>query len=81
MKGFTKWLVKHRIAVIILCIALMIPSVLGMALRKVYYKAKDAERIYERKKSESRRGINMTKAELTSLQLTKLPLLVKVSLF
>ena len=36
-------------------------------LRKVYYRAKDAERIYERKKSDSRRGINMTKAELSRL--------------
>jgi len=37
VKGFTKWLVRHRVAVIILCIALMIPSVLGMAATKTKY--------------------------------------------
>ena len=50
MKGFTKWLVKHRIAVIILCIALMIPSVLGMAATKtkydlLYYLPQDLETV------------------------------------
>ena len=29
MKGFTKGLVRHRILVIILCVALVVPSVLG----------------------------------------------------
>lgn len=46
-------------------------------LRKVYYKAKDAERIYERKKSDSRRGINMTKAELTRLNELVSPLILR----
>ena len=51
MKGFTKWLVKHRIAVIILCIALMIPSVLGMAATKtkydlLYYLPQDLETVH-----------------------------------
>ena len=50
MKDFTKWLVKHRIAVIILCIALMIPSVLGMAATKtkydlLYYLPQDLETV------------------------------------
>ena len=50
VKGFTKWLVKHRIAVIILCIALMIPSVLGMAATKtkydlLYYLPQDLETV------------------------------------
>ena len=50
MKGFTKWLVKHRIVVIILCIALMIPSVLGMAATKtkydlLYYLPQDLETV------------------------------------
>lgn len=50
MKGFTKWLVKHRIAVIILCIALMISSVLGMAATKtkydlLYYLPQDLETV------------------------------------
>ena len=37
MKGFTKWLIRHRVPVIILCLALMIPSVLGMAATKTKY--------------------------------------------
>ena len=50
MKDFTKWLVKHRIAVIILCIALMIPSVLGTAATKtkydlLYYLPQDLETV------------------------------------
>ena len=50
MKGFTKWLVRHRIAIIILCIALMIPSVLGMAATKtkydlLYYLPQDLETV------------------------------------
>jgi len=46
-------------------------------LRKVYYRAKDAERIYERKKSDSRRGINMTKAELSRLNDLVSPLILR----
>ena len=50
MKGFTKWLVKHRIVVIILCLALMVPSVLGMAATKtkydlLYYLPQDLETV------------------------------------
>ena len=50
VKGFTKWLVRHRIAVIILCIALMIPAVLGMAATKtkydlLYYLPQDLETV------------------------------------
>ena len=37
MKGFTKWLVRHRILVIILCLMLVVPSVLGMAATKTKY--------------------------------------------
>ena len=37
MKGFTKWLVKHRVLVVIVCLALMVPSVLGMAATKTKY--------------------------------------------
>ena len=46
-------------------------------LQKKYYKAKEAERIYERKKSDSRRGINLTKAELTSLNELVSPLILR----
>ena len=50
MKGFTKWLVRHRIAVIILCVVLMVPSVLGMAATKtkydlLYYLPQDLETV------------------------------------
>ena len=34
MKRVTKWLVRHRVLVIILCLAMMVPSVLGMAATK-----------------------------------------------
>ena len=37
MKRVTKWLVRHRIPVIILCLVLMLPSVLGMAATKTKY--------------------------------------------
>ena len=37
MKGFTKWLIRHRVLVIILCLALMVPSVLGLAATKTKY--------------------------------------------
>ncbi|MBQ8954974.1 MAG: MMPL family transporter, partial [Clostridia bacterium] len=50
MKGFTKWLVRHRILVIILCLALVVPSVLGMAATKtkydlLYYLPQDLETV------------------------------------
>ena len=37
MKPMTMWLVRHRLLVVILCLALMIPSVLGMAATKTKY--------------------------------------------
>ena len=37
MKRFTRWLVAHRVLVIILCLVLMIPSYLGMAATKTRY--------------------------------------------
>ena len=37
MKGFAKWLVKRRILVILLCVVLMVPAVLGMAATKTKY--------------------------------------------
>lgn len=37
MNRFARWLVKHRIAVVILCLALLIPSALGMAATRVKY--------------------------------------------
>ena len=50
MKGFTKGLVKHRILVIIVCLALVVPSVLGMAATKtkydlLYYLPQDLETV------------------------------------
>ena len=50
MKRFTKGLVRHRIWVIILCLALMVPSVLGMAATKtkydlLYYLPQDLETV------------------------------------
>ena len=50
MKRFTKWLVRHRVLVVIICVALMIPSVLGMAATKtkydlLYYLPEDLETI------------------------------------
>ena len=50
MKGFTKWLIRHRVLVIILCLALMIPSVMGMAATKtkydlLYYLPQDLETV------------------------------------
>ena len=50
MKGFTKWLVRKRVLVIILCLAMMIPSVLGMAATKtkydlLYYLPQDLETV------------------------------------
>lgn len=37
VKRATRWLVRHRIPVIILCLLLLIPSVLGMAATKTKY--------------------------------------------
>jgi len=37
LKRFSQWLVKHRVAVIILCLLLMIPSVMGMSATKTKY--------------------------------------------
>ena len=37
VKAFTKWLVRHRALVIIVCLLLLIPSVLGMQATKVKY--------------------------------------------
>jgi len=50
VKRFTKWMVRHKALVIILCVALMIPSVLGMAATKtkydlLYYLPKDLETV------------------------------------
>ena len=50
MKGFTKGLVQHRALVIILCIALVVPSVLGMVRTKtkydlLYYLPQDLETV------------------------------------
>ena len=50
MKGFTKWMVRHRVPVILLCLALLVPSVLGMAATKtkydlLYYLPQDLETV------------------------------------
>ncbi|MBP3209100.1 MAG: hypothetical protein J6M64_04190, partial [Oscillospiraceae bacterium] len=50
MKGFAKWLVRHRVAVIILCLLLLIPSIMGMAATKtkydlLYYLPQDLETV------------------------------------
>ena len=37
MKRFTKWMVRHRGIVVILCLLLLIPSILGMAATKTKY--------------------------------------------
>ena len=37
MNRFARWVVKHRIVVVIICLALMIPSVLGMVSTRVKY--------------------------------------------
>ena len=37
VKRFTRWLVAHRVLVVVLCLALMIPSYLGMAATKTKY--------------------------------------------
>ena len=50
MKGFAKWLVRHRALVILVCLILMIPSALGMAATKtkydlLYYLPQDLETV------------------------------------
>ncbi len=50
MKGFTKGLVKHRILVIVVCLLLLVPSILGMAATKtkydlLYYLPQDLETV------------------------------------
>jgi len=50
VKQFMKWLVRHRVLVIILCLALLVPSVLGMAATKtkydlLYYLPQDLETV------------------------------------
>lgn len=50
MKGFAYWLVRHRTAVIILCLLLLIPSITGMAATKtkydlLYYLPQDLETV------------------------------------
>ena len=50
VKGFTKGLVQHRVLVILLCIALVVPSVLGMVHTKtkydlLYYLPQDLETV------------------------------------
>ena len=50
LKGFAYWLVRHRTAVIILCLLLLIPSITGMAATKtkydlLYYLPQDLETV------------------------------------
>ena len=50
MKGFAKWLVRHRALVILICLILMIPSALGMAATQtkydlLYYLPQDLETV------------------------------------
>ena len=50
MKGFAKRLVQHRVLVIILCIAMVVPSVLGLVRTKtkydlLYYLPQDLETV------------------------------------
>ena len=50
MKDFAKWLVRHRGLVILICLLLMVPSVLGMAATKtkydlLYYLPQDLETV------------------------------------
>ena len=50
MKHFTKGMVRHRVLIIILCLALVVPSVLGMAATKtkydlLYYLPQDLETV------------------------------------
>ena len=50
MKGVTLWMIRHRVLVILICLALLVPSVLGMAATKtkydlLYYLPKDLETV------------------------------------
>ena len=50
VKGFTRWLVKHRALVIIVCLLLLIPSWLGMTATRtkydlLYYLPQDLETV------------------------------------
>ena len=50
LKGFAYWLVRHRTAVIILCLLLLIPSIMGMAATRtkydlLYYLPQDLETV------------------------------------
>ena len=50
MKGFAKWLVRHRVLVIILCLLLLVPAVIGMSATKtkydlLYYLPQDLETV------------------------------------
>ena len=37
MNRFARWIVKHRVAIVIICLLMLIPSVLGMNATKVKY--------------------------------------------
>ena len=50
LKRFVKGMVRHRVLVVILCLALVVPSVLGMAATKtkydlLYYLPQDLETV------------------------------------
>ena len=50
MKGFTRWLVKHRVLVIVVCLILLVPSWLGMTATRtkydlLYYLPQDLETV------------------------------------
>ena len=52
MNRFARWMVKHRVIVVIICLALMIPSIFGMAATRVkydllYYLPEDLDTIEE----------------------------------
>lgn len=49
----------------------------GCRLNKVVYQAKDAQRLYEKKRSNSRKGINMTKEQLSELNRLVSPLILQ----
>lgn len=73
-----RWMPKH-------CEKLLHPpyvcnacrKVIGCRLEKKFYRAKDARKQYEKNLSDSRKGINMTKAELDCLNLLVSPLIRK----
>ena len=50
VKGFTRWLVKHRVLVIVVCLILLVPSWLGMTATRtkydlLYYLPQDLETV------------------------------------